>query len=134
MTTKVPHVLILTLQMDRAVGGFAKTESTKNESIACYVLSALLLGTRLSGSVVTDVSDTTKCRGPSSPRGVPLHQYKFACQAALDGRSLGQPLTSGMGFRLFLPPGPFANSAFAPISKRCTLWTDMAPCPRVSAE
>lgn len=120
--------------MDRAVGGFAKTESTKNESIACYVPSALLLGTRLSGSVMTVLAIPQNAVGPSSPRGVPLHQYKFACQAALDGRSLGQPLTSGMGFRLFVLPGPFANSAFAPISKRCTLWTDMAPCPRVSAE
>lgn len=69
MTTKVPHVPILTLQTDLAVGEFAKTESTNNESIA-YVPSALLLGTSLSGSVMTGVSDTTKCRGPQqSPRG-----------------------------------------------------------------
>lgn len=64
MTTDVPHMLILTLQMDLAVGEFAKTESTNNESIACYVPSALLLGTSLSDSVMTGVSDTTKCPGP----------------------------------------------------------------------
>lgn len=61
--------MILTLQMDRAVGGFAKTESTKNESIACYVLSALLLGTSLSGSVMTVLAIPQNAVGPAVPAG-----------------------------------------------------------------